>query len=78
VGAIHPDHPSLTGLIGATHRFDRCRGLVGFASGERLGEFSVVPCCCCFVFGLFWSSEGQVWVLGISSLDRSDQRETPA
>jgi hypothetical protein len=78
VGAIHHERPSLTGLIGATHRFDWCRGLVGFASGERLGEFSVVPCCCCFEFGLFWSPEGQVWVLGLASLDRSEQHATPA
>jgi hypothetical protein len=26
---------------------------VGFASGERLGEFHVVLCCYCFEFGQF-------------------------
>jgi hypothetical protein len=46
-----PERPSLTGLTGAAHRSDRCRGSVGFASGEHVGEFAVVPCCCCFEFG---------------------------
>jgi hypothetical protein len=31
---------------------------VGFTSGERLGEFVVVPCCCGFEFGSVWSSVG--------------------
>jgi hypothetical protein len=41
-------------------RSDRCRGLVGFASGEHLGEFPVVMCCCYFEFSSVWNSEGQV------------------
>jgi hypothetical protein len=53
-----PERPSLTDLIGAAHRSDRCRDSMGFASRERLGEFIVVPCCCCFEFGLVWSSVG--------------------
>jgi hypothetical protein len=53
-----PERPSLTGLTGAAHRSDRCRGSVGFALGERLGVFPVVPSSCCFEFGQFWSSIG--------------------
>jgi hypothetical protein len=49
-------------------RSDRCIGLVGFALGECLGEFFIVSCCCCFEFGLFWSSGGQVCVFGASWL----------
>jgi hypothetical protein len=53
VGVVHPELPRLTGLTGAGDRSDRCRPFVGFASGERLGEVSVVSCSCCFEFGLF-------------------------
>jgi hypothetical protein len=39
---------------------------VGFASGERLGEFPVVSCCYCFQFGLFWRLVGLFGGFGIS------------
>jgi hypothetical protein len=45
-----PEWPSLTGLTGAAHRPDQCRGSVGFASVEHLCEFLVVPSSCCFGF----------------------------
>jgi hypothetical protein len=67
-GFVHPERPSLTGLTSATHRSDRCKGLIGFASGECLGEFSVVMCCCCFEFGSIWSSVGLFGGFGISWL----------
>jgi hypothetical protein len=38
-----------------------------------LGEFAVVPCCCCFEFESFWSSVGLFVVLRLSGLDRSDR-----
>jgi hypothetical protein len=63
-----PERPSLTDLTGAAHRSDRCRGSVGFASSEHLGEFIVVSCCCCFVFGSVWSSVGLFGAFGISWL----------
>jgi hypothetical protein len=47
--------------------------LVGFCSGERLGEFAVVSCGCCFEIGAVWSLGGQFGVLGLSGLDRSDR-----
>jgi hypothetical protein len=65
---VIPERPSLTGVTGATHRSDRCRGSAGFASGERLGEFVVVPCCCCFEFESVWSSVGLFVGFGISWL----------
>jgi hypothetical protein len=68
VGAVHPERPCLTGLTGAAHRSDRFRDLVGFPSGEHLGEFVVVLCCCCFEFGSFWSLEGKVCAFGASWL----------
>jgi hypothetical protein len=37
---------------------------VGFCSGERLGVFVVVPCHCCFEFGLVWWSVGLFGALG--------------
>jgi hypothetical protein len=46
---------------------------LGFCSGERLGVFAVVSCCCCFVVGSFWSSVGLFGVFGLSGLDRSDR-----
>jgi hypothetical protein len=46
-----PERPNLTGLTGAAHRSDRRKGSVGFALGEHLCEFVVVPCCCCLEFG---------------------------
>jgi hypothetical protein len=52
--------------------------LVGFCSGERMGEFSVVPCCCCFEFVSVWSLVGLFGVLGLFGWDRSDQCVAPA
>jgi hypothetical protein len=37
---------------------------VGFCSGEHLGVFVVVPCCCCFEFGSVWWSVGLFGALG--------------
>jgi hypothetical protein len=78
VGSVHPDELR-------SHQSDRClppvwpgQTPVGFCSGECLGEFVVVPCCCCFEFGTFWSSVGLFGVLGLSDLDRSDRCATPA
>jgi hypothetical protein len=55
-GAVHPDELR-------SHRSDQCLSLVWpvqtpveFCSGECLGQFDVVPCCCCFKFGSVWSS----------------------
>jgi hypothetical protein len=73
-----PERPSLTGLTGAAHRSGWCRGSVGFASGECLGEFLIVPSSHCFEFGSFWSSEGWFGFLGLPGLDRSDRCATPA
>jgi hypothetical protein len=66
VGVVHPERPSLTDLTGVAHRSDRCRGLMGFTSVERPVEFLVVPCCCCFEFGSFWSLGGWFLRIGIS------------
>jgi hypothetical protein len=38
--------------------------LVGFCSGERLGEFVVVLCWGCFEFGSVWRSVGLFGDLG--------------
>jgi hypothetical protein len=64
-----PERASLTGLTDAGHRSDRCRGLVGFALGERPCEFVVVPCCYCYEFGSVWSSVGLFGGFGISWLE---------
>jgi hypothetical protein len=73
VGVVHPDELR-------SHRSDRflspvrpVRTPVEFCSGEHLGEFAVVPCCCCFRFGSVWSSVGLFGVLGLSGLNRSDR-----
>jgi hypothetical protein len=66
--AVHPESFGHIGLTGASHRSDRCRLLVEFCSGERLDEFPVVLCCCCFEFGSFWSSVGLFGGFGISWL----------
>jgi hypothetical protein len=58
-----PERPSLTG---AAHRSDRCRGSVGFASSEYLGESVVGPFCYYFEFGLVWSSIGLFGGFGVS------------
>jgi hypothetical protein len=50
-----------------------CIGSVGFALGERLGEFVVVSCCCCFDFGSVWISVGLFGGFGVSWLDRSNR-----
>jgi hypothetical protein len=60
----------LTGLTGADPD--------GFCSGERLGDFFVIPFCCCFEFGSFWSSVGLFGVLGLSGLNWSDRWATPS
>jgi hypothetical protein len=58
--AVHPESLGHTGLTGASHRSDRCQPPVGFCSGERVCEFPVVLCCCCFEFDSVWSLEGHV------------------
>jgi hypothetical protein len=63
---IRPGH---TGLTGASHQFDRCRHRLSFCSGERLGVFAVVPCCCCFEFGSVWSLVGLIGRFGVSCLE---------
>jgi hypothetical protein len=73
VGVTHPERPSLTGLTSVAHRFDRCRGLVGFATGECTSEFLVVPCCYCFESGSFWSLGDGFLELGFPGLDRPDR-----
>jgi hypothetical protein len=65
-----PRSPGHTGLTSADP--------VGFFSGERLREFSVVPCCCCAEFGSVWSSVGLFGVLGISGWDKSGRCVAPA
>jgi hypothetical protein len=45
--------PGVIGLIGALDRSDWCKPFVGFALGERLGEFPAVVCCCWSVVGRF-------------------------
>jgi hypothetical protein len=66
VGVVHFDEVR-------SHRSDRCSPLLGFCSGERLGVFAVVPCGCCFEFGLVWSLVGLFGVLRLSGLDWSDR-----
>jgi hypothetical protein len=64
-GAVHPKSSGHTGLTSSSHRSNRCRLSVEFCSGEHLGEFPIVLCYCCFEFDSFWSSGGQVCVLGL-------------
>jgi hypothetical protein len=45
------------------------RGSVGFASGDHLGEFVVVLCCCRFEFGFVWSSVGLFGEFGVFRLE---------
>jgi hypothetical protein len=66
--SFNPESSGHTSLIGTSHRSDRCRLSVEFCSGERLGEFLVVLCCCCFEFGSVWSLGGQVGRFEVSSL----------
>jgi hypothetical protein len=42
---------------------------VEFCSGEHLGEFVVVLCCCCFKFGSVWSLVGLFGRFGVSWLE---------
>jgi hypothetical protein len=56
-------------VTGASHRCDRCRPLLGFRSGERLGEFAVVLCCYYSEFGSIWSSVGLFGRFGVSWLE---------
>jgi hypothetical protein len=42
---------------------------IEFCLSERLGEFAVVPCCCCFKFGSVWSSVGLFVRFGVSWLE---------
>jgi hypothetical protein len=44
-----------------SHQSDRCRLLVEFCPGERLGEFPIVSCCCCFDFWLVLEPCSFVW-----------------
>jgi hypothetical protein len=48
-----PSCPGYTGLTGALDRSDRCKSLVGFASGELLDSCVSRSWCCWSVFGLF-------------------------
>jgi hypothetical protein len=48
-----PSCPSLTGLTGVRDRSNRCRPLVGFASGELLDSCVFGSWCCWSVVGLF-------------------------
>jgi hypothetical protein len=41
---------------------------VGFCSGGRVGEFPSLWVCCCFEFGVFWSSGGWFLGFGVSRL----------
>jgi hypothetical protein len=68
-GVVHPESPGHTGLTSASYWSDRCRPQLGFCLCERLGEFAVVPCCCCFEFGSFWSSVGLFGRFGVSWLE---------
>jgi hypothetical protein len=77
-GAVHLGKPG-------SHRSDGCLSPVwpvpaslGFCSGERLGVFAVVPCCCCLEFGSVWSSVSMFGVLGLYGWDRSDRCVAPA
>jgi hypothetical protein len=73
-----PRSPGHTSLTGASHRSNRWRPLLEFCSGEHLGAFTVVLCCCCFEFGSVWSSVGLFGVLGLSGWDWSDRCVAPA
>jgi hypothetical protein len=46
-------YPGYTGLTGALDRSDRCKPLVGFASGELLDSCAFGSWCCWSVLGLF-------------------------
>jgi hypothetical protein len=48
-----PSCPGLAGLTGVCDRSDRCRPLVGFASGELLDSCVLGSWCCWSVLGLF-------------------------
>jgi hypothetical protein len=48
-----PSCPDYTGLTGALDRSDRCKSLVGFASGELLDPCVFGSWCCWLVLGLF-------------------------
>jgi hypothetical protein len=43
----------VSGLTGASDRFDRCVPFVGFASGELIVPCVFGSCCCCSVLGCF-------------------------
>jgi hypothetical protein len=43
--------------------------LVEFCSGEHLGEFAVVLCCCYFEFGSDWGLVGLFGRFGVSWLE---------
>jgi hypothetical protein len=62
MGVVHP-------RAAQPDRSDRCRGSVGFASDERLGEFVVAPCYYCFKLGSVWSSVGLFGGFGVSWLE---------
>jgi hypothetical protein len=66
-----PSCPGYSGLTGALDRSDRCKSLVGFASGELLDSCVFGSWCCWSVLGLFG-------VLGLSGFDRSDWCVAPA
>jgi hypothetical protein len=68
-GVVHSESSGHTVLTGASHRSDRCGRLLSFCSGEHLGEFTVVPCCCCFKFESVWSSVGMFGRFGVSWLE---------
>jgi hypothetical protein len=53
MGVVHLSCPGLTGLTGVRDRSDRCRLLVGFASGELLDSCGFGSWCCRSVLGLF-------------------------
>jgi hypothetical protein len=48
-----PSYPGYTGLTGALDRSDRCKPLVGFASGEQLDSCVFGSWCYWPVLGLF-------------------------
>jgi hypothetical protein len=48
-----PSCPGYTGLTGALDRSDRCKPLMGFASGELLDSCVFGSWCCSSVLGLF-------------------------
>jgi hypothetical protein len=49
-----------------SHRSDQSKLFVEFCSGECLGVFPVVSCCCSFEFGQFWGLVGSFSGFGIS------------